>query len=548
MHAPLLARSKPASPRLLASMVVLFLGLGIGGVWWFVSKAASNVAADLNNDAKVDVLDLSALLTNWAGTGTSTRGDINSDSAVNIFDLSLLLAGWGSNSTATIPAGGALVTIDAASNGGAWKVALSFGHFWSDGVNEPTQNAASYVKWAAYNPPPVRVSTRRYPTGGHPKLNGVWNFAHLDTMITIDRQSSQAAPMLNLSELPEDIPCDRSNAGLTVMGQYFARLVSYYNKGSMVTETGTTITNPHGTANKITYWELFNEPSIMPDCGLMTPDEYASMFNVAAPLMKAVDPTIKIMGPVDNEHNSTSHDYISTLMAIANKPDIISTHHYAGNNSRSDHYLMTSLAPGGEIWGQLERAYQVAPDRPHWVTEANISWESNQDPAGRPWGALGQVWNAELFRIAAQFGVELIQTYNWSEQPQFGMINRSSGVTNLSYWRNLLIHRYFPAGTTTLNTSTTMPDGITSMAVKEADGTVNILLINKRLENTTVNGGTGIATDVALSVRGKSIQSITMQKIDASSSATTEPPVVSLSTTDPVVQFSGYGIALIKID
>jgi hypothetical protein len=317
----------------------------------------------------------------------------------------------------------------------------------------------------------------------------------------------------------------------------------------MVTENGQTITNPYGIANKITYWELFNEPSIMPEhCGLMNADEYASTFNVIAGAMKAVDPTIKIMGPVDNEHNSTNLAYISKLMAVDNKPDIISTHHYAGNNSRSDHYLMTSLAPGGEIWNQLQTAYDKAPDRPHWLTEANISWQSEQDPSGRPWGALGQVWNAELFRIAPQFGVEMIQTYNWSEEPQFGMVNRGSGETNRSYWRNYLMHKNFPVGLTTLDTTTTMPDGITTMAVKEADGTINMLIINKRLENTTVNGGAGIATDVAISVGGRPIQGITMQKIDANTTPTSEPPVVSLSTSNPIVSFSGYGIAIVKID
>jgi hypothetical protein len=43
---------------------------------------------------------------------------------------------------------------------------------------------------------------------------------------------------------------------------YMARLVDYYNKGSMVTEQGATITNPSGTSHKITYWELWNEPDL----------------------------------------------------------------------------------------------------------------------------------------------------------------------------------------------------------------------------------------------------------------------------------------------
>jgi hypothetical protein len=48
---------------------------------------------DLNNDGKVDVLDLSVLLSAW-GTANTTA-DVNKDGSVNFFDLSILLAHWG---------------------------------------------------------------------------------------------------------------------------------------------------------------------------------------------------------------------------------------------------------------------------------------------------------------------------------------------------------------------------------------------------------------------------------------------------------------------
>ena len=41
-----------------------------------------------------------------------------------------------------------------------------------------------------------------------------------------------------------------------------ARLVSYYNTGTMTTEQGAVINNPAGTSNRITYWELWNEPDL----------------------------------------------------------------------------------------------------------------------------------------------------------------------------------------------------------------------------------------------------------------------------------------------
>jgi hypothetical protein len=51
---------------------------------------------DLNNDGRVNITDLSILLSNWARTSPSAaQGDINGDGNVNITDLSILLSRWG---------------------------------------------------------------------------------------------------------------------------------------------------------------------------------------------------------------------------------------------------------------------------------------------------------------------------------------------------------------------------------------------------------------------------------------------------------------------
>ena len=63
------------------------------------SSAQATVAAhvfatsDINQDGKVNVFDLSVLLSNWNATGTNAS-DLNGDGVVNIFDLSALLSAW----------------------------------------------------------------------------------------------------------------------------------------------------------------------------------------------------------------------------------------------------------------------------------------------------------------------------------------------------------------------------------------------------------------------------------------------------------------------
>jgi hypothetical protein len=51
---------------------------------------------DLNNSGKVDLTDLSILLSNWNKTGvTPDKGDVNSSGKVDLTDLSKLLSNWG---------------------------------------------------------------------------------------------------------------------------------------------------------------------------------------------------------------------------------------------------------------------------------------------------------------------------------------------------------------------------------------------------------------------------------------------------------------------
>ena len=49
-------------------------------------------AGDLNKDCKIDIYDLSILLSQWNQNG---NGDLNGSGRVDIYDLSILLSKWG---------------------------------------------------------------------------------------------------------------------------------------------------------------------------------------------------------------------------------------------------------------------------------------------------------------------------------------------------------------------------------------------------------------------------------------------------------------------
>lgn len=63
------------------------------------AKTLAGTAAntgDLNSDGKVNITDLSIMLSHWNNTGVPvTQGDVNADGKVNLTDLSILLSHWG---------------------------------------------------------------------------------------------------------------------------------------------------------------------------------------------------------------------------------------------------------------------------------------------------------------------------------------------------------------------------------------------------------------------------------------------------------------------
>jgi hypothetical protein len=62
------------------------------------SPTPDEVQGDLNGDGRVNILDLSILLSNWnrtTGNLTNPKADLNGDGKVDILDLSILLSRWG---------------------------------------------------------------------------------------------------------------------------------------------------------------------------------------------------------------------------------------------------------------------------------------------------------------------------------------------------------------------------------------------------------------------------------------------------------------------
>jgi len=80
---------------------LVFAILGSIYIWSSFAATNANLPGDVNNDNKVNLTDLSMLLSKW--NGTDADSDVNSDGKVNLQDLSMLLSNWNKTYTPGTP-------------------------------------------------------------------------------------------------------------------------------------------------------------------------------------------------------------------------------------------------------------------------------------------------------------------------------------------------------------------------------------------------------------------------------------------------------------
>jgi hypothetical protein len=397
-------------------------------------------------------------------------------------------------------------------------------------------------------------------------VKGSWDFSSLDSVVN-DIKSAGAETFLTIAYAPEWMwTCPAGtirDATFGEFGDYMARLVAYYNRGSFTAEDGSTITNSAGVANRITYWGLWNEPNLRSDgcppggfpyLGAM---DYVTMWNAAAPRMLAVDPTIKLVGPT-TAHGITGEvpEYLPALLnGATHQPDVVSFNDYGGwLNSQSDTFL---FGGGSECCGLdaiargLAQVRAWAPGTPVWITELNVdaAWDQD-DPARRPWTAYGAAWGASAFQRLARGGADVVFQYQFTHPAlrQFSLVDLATGTPLLSYWRDYYLARYFPPGSTVLAASTSVSD-VEVLAARPPDsGDVRVLVVNRQADDPSAVGGSGLPATVTISVAGMpQVTAVTVRMLESSTPLDSGPVAVGLPVSDSAtISFPGYGAALLE--
>ena len=457
---------------------------------------------------------------------------------------------------------------------GPLSTQISTNSVWSGEID---QYPGAVRRFRALAAPLVRihVGDDGWPVAMPEVRQNHWSFTALDVLVN-DVFAAGQQPLMNIKFAPDWMwTCTRFGAAghvrdttFQTYAQYMARLVAYYNLGSMTTEAGTVITNPNGTSHHITWWEPWNEPDLSNEtpCSssqnggeALTPSQYVTMWNAVTSAMLAVDPTLKFVGPATaggqfGSGARPNSEYFTPLEGAAVLPSALSFHGYGyWSNAVRDRVLFNGDGSGYPDGGiddmqHTARSLQAAwPGTPIWIDEMNVNADWGNDPHRRPWGPLAAAWWGTAFAMLAPLHVEMLDTYDIEDSPQFGLLSDQTGKPRIAYWVVKTLDAVFPTGSTQL-AATSSSRGIVVLAAQRPDGTISVLVANRASASALSSSGVGAPATVTVSLGALAPTDVRLTRIDASTSIASGPMVVDRGAASTVtLRFPGYGLDVLTI-
>jgi hypothetical protein len=240
-----------------------------------------------------------------------------------------------------------------------------------------------------------------------------------------------------------------SNGSTSTLAQYLSLVDNMQNRGIepvlQVPVFGSTYTTTDAAdivrcinvthARGVKYWSIGNEPDLSGGAyNYTTAAQVAAYIRPFASAMKAVDPTIKIIGPDTTWYNPTIMNGLTTPGGpddITGKDangryyvDILAFHHYNGfdgTQSRTD-VVNSLMQSGGFNDNLIALKARIANCNSYHnrtgssgllmaITEANVNYQNSANDSVTGTGAesfLGGQWWAELLGISMKHGVDFV--------------------------------------------------------------------------------------------------------------------------------------------
>ncbi len=406
------------------------------------------------------------------------------------------------------------------------------------------------------------------PQGSAGSPSTSWDFTVLDAITQPVLGIGDHSPEFQIAKAPPFMYAnnDSSQSFTDLSFQQFAgyakNLVQYYNTGGF---TGTDGFHKSSSNQPITWWGIYNEPSINNN---LSATDYVNMYNAVVPAMQSADPNIKF---VALEMCCSSEAWATTFaqnVTLGLPVDAVATHYYSSCNQKDTDEQLMSTVPGfassvQTIYNNLSVNADLA-NVPVWITENNVNADFNagngmsacnpgqafvMDQRGS--SAFFAAWRPYVFSQVGKAGAQALYHWDFEADAQFGELDGSTGQTQLSYWVDYWLAQMFPgdAGRQLLQFTNSDDADVEVLAVRNSDGSVVVLISNHAVGSAADNNGKGLNARVSLDFSALGpFASGSLVTMDSTTSAVTGPSPAAISPISPVsIDLNGYSAALLKL-
>jgi hypothetical protein len=381
-----------------------------------------------------------------------------------------------------------------------------------DAVRALNADHVRFVPWMPY--PRLAVAELRAPTA----TETFWDFSLIDPMVEDFYAATAGKPvMLNFSTIPQWLfetdwevgyPSDPNepiwnyeqgtelrDRSLKELGDYYARLVSWYTRGGFWDELGRW--HESGHRYRLDTWEVLNEPDAE---HLMTAEQYTERYDAIVSAVREVSPTTEFMGLSLMRPMNLPHYFEYFLDARNHQAGIpidwISYHFYAtaqlGESLESQVVSLFRqsddfIAAAGRIRAQRDRlspGTKIAINEVGTMMAEDFSGIHNPIPP-RYWNLSAAVY-AYVFAELTKLGTDLVgqsQIVGFPNQfPSVTMLDWESGAPNARYRVLKLILDHYTPGDQVIEAASSRTGDVSVLALRKADGTRKLLLVNRSNE------------------------------------------------------------------
>jgi len=469
---------------------------------------------------------------------------------------------------------GAAAVISSTTNG-PFSVAMSTSFQpaeWDDQFF--TLNPSATTTLGKLGPHHIRLQgiSQGVPQGSAGTTSTAWDFSVLDAITQPVLGVGDHSPEFQIAKAPPFMYVNNdssqsflSTTDFSAFAQYAQNLVRYYNTAKGFMANGNTYVSPgYSMGETITYWGIYNEPSIN---NHLNATDYTTMYNTLVPAMQSADPSLKF---VALELCCGSEDWALTLAQNATaQVDVVATHYYSSCNQRDTDAMLLDTVPGfvtsvQTIYSNLS-TNPALTSVPVWVTENNVNADydagNNMSACnpGQPFvtdlrgsSAFFAGWRPYVFSQLGKAGVQALYHWDFGADKQFGEVDYSTGSLQLSYWVDYWLGQIFPAasGAQLLTYAATDDAELETLPVANSDGSVVIMVSNHAVNTpATDNNGPGGPRSVLVDVSALgTFSSGSLLIIDTNTSVASGPAATSVTpAAQMTITLGGYGVAFLTL-